>query len=142
MDILLICRDALENSLLGNIALALEAKKSGTDAGILFTQEALAALAGEPFRWSPLLENRDSRIKILRQATEMGIQIASEKDQRWTDIGRLIKSAKEAGIPLMACPLWSELLEVDGKLPSEISIIDSPTLLKEIEEAKAIIGGF
>ena len=142
MDIILICRDALENSLLGNIGMALEAKKNGSSPGILFTQEALAAVAGQSFRWSPLLENRGTKIAVSKNATAMGIQLASERDKRWTDINRLIKSAKEAGIPLMACPLWSNLLGLEGKLPPEISAIDSQTLLKEMKEAKTIIGGF
>ena len=142
MDIMLICRDALENSLISNIGMAMEAKKNGSDAAIVFTQEALAALAGEAFRWSPLLENRPTKIKVSKSATAMGLQIASEKDKRWTDIYRLLKSAKEAGIALMACPMWSNLLQVEGKLPPEISTVDSQTLLKEMNEAKTIIGGF
>ena len=142
MDILLICRDALEDSLLSNISIAIEAKKNGSEAGVLFTQEALTALAGQSFRWSPLLANRDSKIKVSKNATAMGIQIASERDKRWTDIYRLINSAKEAGISLMACPLWSKLMDVEAKIPSEITIIDYSTFFKEIKEAKTIIGGF
>ncbi len=142
MDIILICRDALENSVLGNIGLAIEAKKGGSDAGVLFTQEALAALAGKAFRWSPLLEDRGTRIGIIKSAMAMDLPIASERDKRWSDIFRLIKSAKEAGISLMACPLWTKLLQLDGELPPEISAIDSQTLFKEMKEAKIIIGGF
>ena len=142
MDIMLICRDALENSVISNIAMAMEAKKNGSNAGVVFTQEALVALAGGSFRWSPLMENRDTKIKVSKNATAMGIQIASEKDKRWTDIYRLLRSAKEAGISLMACPLWSQLLQVEGKLPPEISTVDSQTLFKEMNQAKTIIGGF
>jgi len=142
MDVILICRDALENSLLGNLAMAMEVKKNGTDAGVVFTQEALAALAGEPFRWSPLLENRPTKIKVSKNATAMGIQMTSEKDKRWTDTGRLIKSAKDAGVQLMACPLWAKLLDVEDKLPPEVTVLDSQEMLKKMNEAKTIIGGF
>ena len=142
MDIILICKDALENSVLSNIGLAMEARKNGHDAGVVFTEEALAALAGESFRWSPILENRGTKMKVIKNAAGMGIQMASEKDKRWTDMSRLLKSAKEAGIPLLACPLWSNLLQIEGKLPSEISAIDSQELLKKMNEAKIIIGGF
>jgi len=138
----LICRDALENSVISNIAMAMEAKKNGSNAGVVFTQEALVALAGGSFRWSPLMENRGTKMMVSKNATAMGIQIASEKDKRWTDIYRLLKSAKEAGISLMACPLWSQLLQVEGKLPPEISAVDSQTLFKEMNQAKTIIGGF
>ena len=143
MDIILICRDALENSILGNIAVAMEAKKNGSDVGILFTQESLVALAGEgPFRWSTLLENRPVKMKVSKAAAAMGLQLASEKDKRWTDIFRLLKSAKEAGISLMACPAWTNFLQLEGKYPPEISSIDSQAMLKELSEAKTIMGGF
>lgn len=142
MDIILICRDALENSVLGNIAIAMEAKKNGSDVGILFTQETLKALAGDVFRWSPLLENRTSKMTVAKTAAAMGMQIQSEKDKRWTDIYRLIKSAKNAGVKMIACPLWTNLLQVEGKLPPELDKVDSQSLLKELSEAKTIIGGF
>jgi peroxiredoxin family protein len=142
MDIVLICRDALENSFLSNVGVAMEARRNGSSAGIVFTQEALAALAGGPLRWSPLLENRGTKIMVTKNATAMGLPLASEKDKRWTDIHRLLKSAKEAGVVLMACPLWSKLLEVEGKLPPEISSIDSQTMFTKMKEAKIIIGGF
>jgi len=142
MDIILICRDALENSFLSNIGVAMEARRNGSEVGIVFTQEALAALAGGALRWSPLLENRATKITVAKNATAMGLPFASEKDKRWTDIYRLLKSAKEAGVALVACPLWSKLLEVEGKLPPEISSIDSPSLFMKMEKAKIIIGGF
>jgi len=139
---ILICRDALENSVVGNVAMALEAKKAGQDVAILFTEEALAALAGQSFSWSPLFQNRDARIKISRNATAMGVEIANEKDNRWTDISRLLTSASRAGIKLIACPIWSQILAVDGNLPPQLTSIDSAALLKELAEAKIIIGGF
>jgi peroxiredoxin family protein len=142
MDMILICRDAVEDSVIGNVAMTMAAKKEGQDVGIIFTEEALAALAGESFGWSPLFQNRDARIKISRNATAMGIEVADARDNRWTDLSRLLKAAKEAGVRLMACPLWSQILDVDGKLPPEITAIDSATMLKELKEAKIIIGGF
>ena len=142
MDMILICRDAVEDSVIGNVAMTMAAKKEGQDVGIIFTEEALAALAGESFGWSPLFQNRDARIKISRNATAMGIEVADTRDNRWTDLSRLLKAAKEAGVRLMACPLWSQILDVDGKLPPEITAIDSATMLKELKEAKIIIGGF
>lgn len=142
MDMVLICRDALENSVVGNVAMALEAKKAGQDVGILFTGEALAALAGESFGWSPLFQNRDARIKISRNATAMGVEVADVKDNRWTDLSRLLTSASGAGIRLIACPIWSQILAVDGKLPPQLTSLDSATMLKELKEAKIVIGGF
>ncbi len=66
MDLLLICRDALENSVIANLLVALEARKTGQEVGVLFTEEALAGLGGGAFSWSPLLANRDTRTTVAR----------------------------------------------------------------------------
>ncbi len=141
MDVLFICRDALENSVVSNLAVAMEMKKGGTDVAVLFTQEALAALAGGALDWSPLIRDRDSRTTIAKAATRLGIPWAA-KDPRWTHPGQVLAAAKEAGVSLLACPLWTELLEVKGKLPPEISLVELPAALKAIQEAKVVIGSF
>ena len=79
-------------------------------------------------------------MKIAKNAEKRGIPVASAKDARWTDMKRLIKGAKEAGVTMSACPLWSDLLEVKGKLPPEITEIGSTEVLKRLKEATAIIG--
>ncbi len=144
MDMVLICRDGLENSVIGNVAVAMEAKRAGEDVGILFTEEALYCLSGKSFEWSPVaFKDRDSRSKILRNATAMGLQATNPKESRTSDLPRLLKQAKEAGIKLMACPIWAQILAVDGKnLPPELALIDKPTMLKELKAAKIVIGGF
>jgi len=142
MEIIFICRDAFGNSLLTNIAVAMEAKKNGSDVAVVFTEEALFALAGKTFRWSPLLENRPTKIKVGKGATSMGINMTSTIDKRWTDLSRLIVQAKEEGILLLACPIWLKLLQVEGQLPPEISIIDTNEFLDELKSAKTVIGGF
>ena len=58
MNLLLICRDALENSVIANVAIALDTIGRGHRAAVLFTEEALAALAGQSFGWSPLFQPR------------------------------------------------------------------------------------
>jgi len=141
MDMLLICRDALESSVIGNVALAMEAKKAGQDVAVLFTEEALAALAGESFRWPPLFESRNARAKISKNATALGYEVSNSKDSRWTDLSRLLKAAKDTDIDLMACPIWSKILDVEGKLPPEISTIDNATMLQALRDAKTIVGG-
>lgn len=140
--IVLICRDALENSVIGNVGVAMEAKKAGEDVAVIFTQEALAAFGGSSFDWSPLLRPREVRSRISKSANGRGIPVSSPKDDRWTDMGRLIQGAKEAGVSLYACPLWSELLGVKGKLPAELAEIDFPSALKAIKEADVVIGSF
>ncbi|MDY6908002.1 MAG: hypothetical protein SV910_07225 [Chloroflexota bacterium] len=142
MDIILICRQAEEDSVIGNVALALEARRAGADVGIIFTEEALAALAGESFNWSPLFRNRDARIKISRNSTAMGVEVSDFKDNRWTDLHRLLAQASGAGVRLIACPIWSKILAVDGRLPAIITSMESAAMLTELKEAKTVIGGF
>ena len=142
MDIIFVCRDALENSVIANIGLALEAKKAGLDAGVLFTEEALYALAGgESFRWSPLFQGREARVRISKNATAMGLEVANRKDSRWTDLFRLLDLAKGKGVQLVACPLWVQILDLTGKIPSPLVSMEGEALLREIKGAK-VIGGF
>ncbi|MDP2954323.1 MAG: hypothetical protein Q8O76_13535 [Chloroflexota bacterium] len=142
MDLLMICRDALENSVMANLLLAMEAKKAGKESGVLFTQEALAALGGGAFAWSRLLADRDTRMTVAKKAKEKGIPVLSSRDSRETDLKPLLKAAKEAGVGLYACPTWSELLDLKGKLPPEVKEIDLPSSLKLISEAKRVIGSY
>ena len=68
MDLLFICRDATENSVIGNVGMAMRTQARGRQTAVLFTEEALAALAGEAFHWSPLFAARPARITISRNA--------------------------------------------------------------------------
>lgn len=139
---LFICRDALEDSVIGNVGLAMEAQKAGSDVAVVFTGEALAALAGQALGWSPLFTDRKARITISRNAAAMGIPVAHARDNRWTDLSRLLDAAREAGVMLLACPLWSRVLALDGKLPPQVMEIDMAAWLRELGEAKTIIGGY
>jgi len=142
MELLLICRDALENSIIGNLLIALEERRAGREVGIIFTQEALAALAGQSFDWSPLFRDRDTRATIAKNAKAMGIPLAHPKDARQTDTYQLLKAAKEAGVRLLACPAWAALLGIQDRLPEELTKIDPTDALKCLKEAKQVIGTF
>ncbi len=144
MKLLLICRDAVENSIISNLLLAMDAKKMGDDANVLFTQEALAALAGESLDWSPLLRNRDTRTKVAKKAAEQELPTypAPTRGFPAVDTTELIKRAKAAGVSLYACPVWVNFLELKGKLPDEMTELDSSALWKVIKEAEIIIGSF
>jgi len=138
MDLLFICRDALENSLIANVGMALEAKRRGKETGVLFTEEALAALMGRGFSWSRLFLDRPSRIAISRGATAAGLPIASERDDRWTEPARLLAHAHESGVRLLACPVWSQILANDGELPEGIEQVDVDALMRLLDSAKVI----
>ena len=141
MDLLFICRDATENSLIGNVGMAMRTQARGRQTAVLFTEEALAALAGEAFHWSPLFAARPARITISRNATALGLPVAAERDDRWTDLRRLLEAAREAGVRLLACPVWSQILDLDGRLPDVIERPAEDELLAALESAK-VIGGY
>ncbi|MDP6101485.1 MAG: hypothetical protein QGH66_08750 [Dehalococcoidia bacterium] len=141
MEVLFICRDALENSVVSNLAVAIEMKKSGTNVGVLFTEEALAAMAGGVMDWSPLLRDRETRTTVAKAAAGLGIPWAAQ-DPRWTRPGQVLAAAKAAGVSLLACPMWTEMLGAKGKLPAELGLLDLPTALKTIKEAQVVIGSF
>ena len=143
MDIFFICKDAEESSAITNLVLAIEAKKNGADVGVLFTEGALASVSGEQiWDWPWLLDDWDVRVKIAHNAQNMNIPVISARDSRETDLGCLITEAKNNGISLQACPLWTGLLGIKGKLSPEITEIDMATLLKELQETKKVIGVF
>jgi peroxiredoxin family protein len=140
-DLVLICRSATEDSLIGNVGLAMEARGAGRSVAVVFTEEALAALGGESFGWSPLLQNRDARMTISRNAKAAGLPVSSERDERWTDLPRLMSAAREAGVRLVACPIWTQLLGLDGRLP-QLESMPKADYLAMLTEAGRVLGGF
>lgn len=142
MDTLFICRDALANSLISNLVLAMEARKAGADVGVMFTEEALAALGGQTWAWAQLMSDRDTKMAIARSAKKMNIPMVSAKDARQIDTKILLESADKNGVRLMACPLWNSLLSLEEKLPSFIEIMDFDVALKTFSESKTVIGSF
>lgn len=142
MDVFLICRDALENSLIANVALAMDVRRRGHRAAILFTEEALAALAGQSFGWAPLFRSREARITIARGAARLGVPAAAERDDRWTDTTRLVEAAREAGIELYACPVWSRILGIADALPDGLTPLPDVPALERAMAGRQVIGGF
>ncbi len=140
MDLLLICRDALASSLLGNLLAAIGARKAGKDVAVLFTQEALAALAGGVFLWPPGLQGQQIRLAMVGNAQAMDIPVMLRGEGRQVDASAMVEKAKQAGVPVYACPTWSQLLNVKGKLPSGVTEIDPATALKTLAEAKQVVG--
>jgi peroxiredoxin family protein len=131
VDLVIICRDGLVNSYISSLVAAMESKKAGGDVAVVFTQEALYALAEKKFRFSKSLEGMSDKIKD--NAKKAGLS---------ADPLDLVKAAKDAGVKMLACPAWSDLLEVRGKLPEELEIPELPELLGIIAGAKQIIGTF
>jgi hypothetical protein len=143
MSTVLICRDALEDSVLGNIALARAFARRSGEAIVVFTGEALAALDTGTFRWSPNFKTRDSRKGIISAAEEAGLSIAhAELDPRWSDVRALVRAtAAEPNVRLVACPIWERLLCL-GKEPDYLERIDEAELTDLLRHADAIVGGY
>lgn len=141
MDVLFICRDALASSLMGNLLTAMAAKKAGENVGVVFTQEALMAAAAGTFGWPRELAGQELRFKITDNAAAMKLPTTGGRgDGRQVDVRKLIGVAKEAGVPMFACPIWTALLGLKGKLPEGIKEVDTPALMKMINEARNVVG--
>ncbi len=141
MSAVIICQFALADSILGNVALATELAKRGKSPMVVFTGEALKAVTGQSVAWSPLLQKRPVQIGIIRAATEQGYPLAAEWDKRWADLTRLLQSAREAGVQLVACPIWQTLLGIDSDLPDFIDRTNLDDYLHALESAEFVMGG-
>ena len=135
MDIVFVCNTASGSSILTNLVLAAHAKEQGADVGILFTQDALAAVCGRTFEWPLLLRGRQEQMTIARNAKEAAIPVVSERDSRQTDIPALLRATRAKGVRLLACPIWSKLL-APLQLPPELEPLGQDVLLKLVEERK------
>ena len=73
MDLLVILRDALASSLIGGLLLALNAREAGREVGVLFTEEALAALARGSFEWPRELSGQEMRLRLADGGAALGV---------------------------------------------------------------------
>lgn len=140
MDLLLILRDALASSLVGGLRLAVEAKKAGQEVGVVFTQEALAALALGSFEWPREISGQEMRLIMADRGAAAGLPLSGRGEGRQLDAKGLIAQAQEAGIILYACPVWSSLLGLENRLPHGMQTLDTAALLRLIQDAKKVIG--
>lgn len=137
MDILFVCKSASGSSVLTALALAAQARDGGKDAGVLFTEAALAAVCGRGFDWPPLLRGRQEQMTIARNAKEAAIPVVSALDGRQTDIMALVRATGAKGVRLLACPLWSKLL-APLEIPPELKPLSQDALQKLVIEGKAV----
>ena len=140
MDLLVILRDALASSLIGGLLLALNAREAGREVGVLFTQEALAALARGSFEWPRELSGQEMRLSLADGGVALGVPSTGRGEGRQPDARALIPRAHEAGVVLYACPLWCSLLQLEGELPDELRALDAAELSGRIQDAKQVVG--
>lgn len=141
-SVLLVCRDARADSILGNLALGLQLKESGTDVAVVFTGESLLALTGQRMLWPPLLQSREAQMQISRAGSEMGFALSAEFDGRWLDTDRFLRQAAGEGLELIACPFWTRLLGVEDALPAFITRAEGHDYLRALQSAERVIGAY
>ncbi len=140
MDLLLISRDALGSSVLGTLLTAVDAKKAGLDVAVLATQEALAAFARGTFEWPRELAPQSVRFPMCDRAAKLGVPVLGSGQGRQLDARGAVRLACEAGVTLLACPIWSALLGLDGALPEGFQPVERAALPALLTGAKQVIG--
>lgn len=143
MATVIICRDALEDSVLGNLALARSLARGGEQAAVIFAGDALSGLDTGTFAWSPNFQSRDARSAVIARAEEHGLPLAhKERDRRWSDIRGFVRSFKtEPNLRLIACPLWAGLLDLSDRT-GYLERIDEDELRTLLKNADTIVGGY
>jgi len=140
MDILFICRDALFDSMINNLILAMSFRKTGKTVGVIFTGDALHGLCNEIIKYPASLSGVEIRKTISSGADQLGLSLHPARDPKGIDIRPLLSQAKESGVVLYACPIWSSLLKLSGKLPQGLGPISVEKLLDEISSSRQVIG--
>jgi peroxiredoxin family protein len=140
MDLLLILRDALASSFVGNLLLALEARQAGGEVGVLVTQEALAAVARGSLAWPRELSGQEMRLRLADRGADAGIPVSGRGEGRQIDAMGLLSKAREAGVILYACPLWASLLDLGDGLPAGLVSLDASRVTRLMQDAKRVIG--
>lgn len=140
MDLLVILRDALASSVIGGLALAMEATKAGQQVGVLFTQEALAAIARGALQWPRELSGQEARLLMADSGAEMGLPLLARGEGRQLDAKGMLSRAQQAGVALYACPIWSALLALTDDLPRGLQRVEAEALPAMIQGAKRVVG--
>ena len=142
MDLLFILRDALASSLVGTLLTAMAAQKAGREVGVLFTQEALAAIARGSFEWPRELSGQEMRLTIADRGAAAGLPLLGRGEGRQLDAKGVLALARDAGVRMYACPTWSALLGLEKTLPADLEPLDTAALLSLIDGAKRVVGTF
>lgn len=140
MDVLFIMRDALGSSVIGTLCAAVDASRAGREVAVLVTQDALAALAAGSFEWPRSLSGSRSRTALADAGKQLGLPVHARGEARQLDPKATVAWAREAGVTLFACPTWTELLSIEGALPSGLDSIERDAASSLLAEAKQVVG--
>ncbi len=140
MDMLFICRDALYDSMINNLTLAMSFRKTGNSVAVLLTGDALYGLCRDVIKYPASLSGVEIRKTISRGADQLGLSVHPARDSKGIDMKSLLLQAKESGVQLYACPIWSILLKLDSELPQPLTPITMEDLLDKISSSTKIVG--
>ncbi len=140
MDLVLIVRDALASSLIGNMATAIGARQAGKDVAVLFTGEALAAMARGSFAWPRELAGQGMRLTLAANGAAAGLPVAGRGEGRIVDAKAMVSRAQDAGVVLYACPTWAPLLGLADPLPGGLRGLESAAAIELLTSAKTVVG--
>ncbi|MGA2467121.1 MAG: hypothetical protein ABSH06_22570 [Thermodesulfobacteriota bacterium] len=137
MNTLVIIRSGLANAWISGLFVALDGATKGKQVGVLFSEEALKVLNGEPFFWSPLLRDKETMNTMAKNAAGGTINFQSSRDRRQIDLWRLVKGAQGKGVQFYACSSWSKLLGMD-KFPEGMQVLSQEELSQTMDNATRI----
>ena len=61
-------------------------------------------------------------------------------EARQLDFHGVFARAKEAGVPMYADPIWTDLLGLRGKVPAGVAELDAAAGVNLIRDAKTVVG--
>ena len=140
MDLLFILRDAEGSSAISTLCAARDAHQGGSDVAVLVTQGALAALSSGSFEYPRALSGPPMRIALAKAAAGQGIPTAGRGAAQLIDPKALVGEVAEAGVKLIACPLWSQLLGITEDLPVGLVPAETEKLGELVAKADKVIG--
>jgi peroxiredoxin family protein len=140
MDLVFIVRDALASSAISNLVMAAKAGKAGREVAVLITQDALAAFADGSFEWPRALSGPHKRMALADAGKEMGIPVFARGEARQLDAKATLAWAREAGVSVYACPVWTALLGLSGSLPDGLDAIGSEEVTALLCDANQVVG--
>lgn len=140
MDLILICKDASTSSLLDTLLTSIEAKKNGAEVLVLFTQEALVAIAGGTFAWPRGLLGQKRRYLMADNGAKRGLPVSGVGQLRQLDYRQVLENARQAGVPMAGLSTWVDLLDLGDRLPSGMKVVQPKELLDIFGQAKSIVG--
>ena len=131
IDIFIVSRDESKQSIVACLGTAIALRQKGLAVTLMYEHNAMIALAERRFEYTGLLES-------YADATEKAIS-----DHGFpTEPMELLKIAKEAGVDIISCPIWTAVAKSRNVLPSELRIVELNELFDIIAGAKKILGSF